>query len=477
MLRYIFILLFLVYSNGLFAQDVFYSDSIKIDLNRNDFELFALEEYNYLFSFQDRKPSIRIYDSKLKWKKDVDLDFLEGTILDYYFIPKQEHIYSIWILKNKQNFNLKVAILTKEGKLESTQEYRLNHLENTDWRNSVVFKNINQNKEFFYFSLSNQRTNTLFLHRVHLEKHYLDQFKIPLEDGELRNMEENIIVNNKGLLWYGLTKTNKWNPVPKEHHFIQWENKASDIEIFKKIDSRDYLGAQTVYYDEELNDFVLIKIKSSKENNLPEYISIEYFKEENATLDNTIQIQNHILESISYKYKKYDLYDFIIKDVYKTKNKGFYIGLELETIVQKTYTSPSMIGFAVNTFQTRRSQQYIYGEYIAIQNSDDAYYSWQKILNKSQISENDYGVFSSFYSLNTGEQNLLFFNDLNPNKNTIQLAVFRKSGELIYGKVPQSKVRDNYIFIPSKSLKIHDRAVLLPVVYSKNFIGIVKLSF
>jgi len=344
MLRYIFILLFLVYSNGLFAQDVFYSDSIKIDLNRNDFELFALEEYNYLFSFQDRKPSIRIYDSKLKWKKDVDLDFLEGTILDYYFIPKQEHIYSIWILKNKQNFNLKVAILTKEGKLESTQEYRLNHLENTDWRNSIVFKNINQNKEFFYFSLSNQRTNTLFLHRVHLEKHYLDQFKIPLEDGELRNMEENIIVNNKGLLWYGLTKTNKWNPVPKEHHFIQWENKASDIEIFKKIDSRDYLGAQTVYYDEELNDFVLIKIKSSKENNLPEYISIEYFKEENATLDNTIQIQNHILESISYKYKKYDLYDFIIKDVYKTKNKGFYIGLELETIVQKTYTSPSMIG-------------------------------------------------------------------------------------------------------------------------------------
>ena len=94
-----------------------------------------------------------------------------------------------------------------------------------------------------------------------------------------------------------------------------------------------------------------------------------------------------------------------------------------------------------------------------------------------KLTINDYGVFSSFYSLNTGEQNLLFFNDLNPNKNTIQLAVLRKSGELIYGKVPQSKVRDNYIFIPSKSLKIHDRAVLLPVVYSKNFIGIVKLSF
>lgn len=477
MLRYIFFLLLLTFSSAVFAQDVFYSDSIKIDLNRSDFELFALKEYNYLFCFQDRNPTLKLYDTKLKWKKDIVIDFLEGTILDYYFIPKQEHIYSIWIIKNKQNFNLQIAVLTKEGKLESTQEYNLNHLEQSDWRNSIIFKNTNQNQDHFYLSLSNQRSNTLFLHRVHLEKHYLDQFKMNFEAGDLKNMEEEIIVNDNGILWHAFTRTDKWKNNPTENHFLLWENNISEIEVFKKIDSKDYLGSQKVYYDKKLNDFVLLKVKTSKENSLPEYIDITYFKDENTSKDKEIKIQESVLRSIINKYKKYDLYDFSIKDVFKTEKEGFYIGLELETVIQKTYTSPSMIGFAVNTFHTRRSQQFIYGEYLAIQQTNEKVLTWQKILNKNQISENDYGIYSSFYSLNTGKQNIFFFNDLNPIRNTIQIAVLNEEGDIIYGKVPKSKIREDYTFIPSKTWKIHEKAVLLPVVYPKNYIGFMKLSF
>lgn len=99
-----------------------------------------------------------------------------------------------------------------------------------------------------------------------------------------------------------------------------------------------------------------------------------------------------------------DLYNYRIRDMY-TLDDGSLLGSIEQYYVFERSNYDSRTGLSSTIYY------YYYDDIIAFKIGKDASFDWQKKINKSQVSTNDGGPFSSYSSFTDGEKLFFIFND------------------------------------------------------------------
>lgn len=479
---YYLLVSFLLLQNLSHAQHIRYSDTLALKSIKAGLSVFSGEEYHYLYAFVDKEPLLRIYDEKMKTKQEVVFDFLQGTILHQSFFYHQNKIYSFWILEQGKNLTIQQAVLTPLGLLESLISYPLEGINRSNYKNMQLSFAYSPDKSHAAYAFYNIRNAELHLIRLNIENSFINyihkQVNLTLKSVYVK---DELMMTNNELVYMQFLEKEKWKKDSEFTAVTVWghndrEVEENIIELLK--DDKSYIGDKVLFYDADLDEAAIAFVSTNDKHKTAGKLNIHYLKEGKQSANQVISLKGHILSGINNQFKKVDLYDFRIKNIAKTSGGGYLIGLQIEYVLQKTFReNVGMYGFGLHNTQTRRVREYYFGEYLAVQSHPIESMNWQKIVRKRQKTTDDKGIFSSVKILNTGSQNVLFYNDLHFRKNQVQIAVLEKNGDLIYGQIPYSKLRGMYYAIPELIYVLNQQTVLMPVVYDHKNLGLMEVSF
>lgn len=461
-----------------FGQTVFYSDSSSVSSIQSKFEVFSGEKYHYLYTFKDKKPTLKIYDHKLRNKQEVVLDFLEGNLLHSQFIFKQKHIYAFWLVEQQRSFSLRLAILNEDGLLESYKSYDINDFSLADWRNSSLQIAESLDQRYLGYALANYRKEEVVFLKFDLESSQLGYLISQLTEVKNRRRDqETLIFSKDAMFWFQIPLDTSWNVIEDAVNIYKWQHDYPEIILSQFNNPTGFIGDQKIFYDLDADELAMVSLLGSKKGKPIEKVKIQYLNPAQASKNQEINVEDYIIKSIRSQHKKPDLYDFKIQNISKTQDDGFFVGLQVEYILHKNYASSNMMGFSISNITQRQVREFYYGEYIGIQTHPVDSLNWQNIIRKSQLTQDDYGIFSSLALLNSGNQMVVFFNDLHLKRNQIQIGVLQANGEVIYGQIPRSKRRPLYYAVPELVEVVSPTTLLIPVVYETDHMGLMRVQF
>ncbi len=474
----IFLFSQLLFFYNSYGQTVFYSDSSSVSAIQSKFEVFSGEKYHYLYTFKDKKPTLKIYDHKLRNKQEVILDFLEGNLLHSHFIFKQKHIYAFWLVEQNKVFSLRLAILNEEGLMESYKSYDINDFSLADWRNTSLQIAESSDQRYLGYALSNFRKEEVVFLKFDVENSLLSFMRdaLPTTQGRKRT-KESLAFSKEAMYWFQIPYESSWTTSQDVISIYKWDHLQTEILIDSFKNPSGFIGDQKIFYDSELDEMAVVSLIGEKKGKSVDKIKIQYFNESHTSKNKEVEIAEYIIKSIRSQHKKHDLYDLKIKNITQTQDQGFFVGLQVEYILQKNYASSNMMGFSISNITQRQVREFYYGEYIGIQTHPVDSLNWQNIIRKSQLTQDDYGIFSSLALLNSGHQMVVFFNDLHLKRNQIQIGVLQANGEVIYGQIPRSKRRPLYYAVPELVEVVSPTILLIPVVYETDHMGLMRVQF
>ena len=110
------------------------------------------------------------------------------------------------------------------------------------------------------------------------------------------------------------------------------------------------------------------------------------------------------LRSRRRRNREQELYNYKIRDIF-TLNDGSLVGSIEQYYIFERSSYDSRTGLTSTIYY------YYYDDIIAFKIGNDKAFDWQKKINKSQISTNDGGPFSSYSSFTDGRKLYFIFND------------------------------------------------------------------
>lgn len=461
-----------------FAQKITYSDEIELSKNAY-FNAFSGDEFHYLFTQNNKESVIKIYNQNLKFKNEVVLDFLEGQVLSQYLFFKQHKIFSFWIRMDQRQLFMDVAILNDQGILETHQTYPIDEMTAQDWKNGSFHWKENTLKDYLGFSFSNRRKGQLYLikYDVNQGSLALAQQELPRLKSSRVLVEEQLLWTKNALLWIQKNNSTINSDLAEPIYIYEMGRVDHQINAYSLPHENLNLGDQQIFYDEYNDRLYLISLYSDKKNKLPSALKVQEIQDQGVKDIQEMTIEDYILKSLNNHLKKLELNDFKIQDMAFRKDGGFFIGLQVQYLMLKNYAFQNMMSFSMSTISTKRVREYYFGEYIGIQYHVEKDKNWQNILRKTQHTQEDYGYFSSISTLNTGQQLVIFYNDLNHRRNQIQIGVLQSTGEVIYGQIPRTKLRPSYKAIPRLAYSLSPIKIMMPIYYDTGTIGLMKVDF
>lgn len=461
------------------AQRITYSDEIDLPKNAH-FKTFSGEKYHYLLYQTSNEAILKIYDHRLKFKNDVVLDFIKGQVLTQYLFYHQHKLYSFWIRMNNKQVYFEVAILNPSGILESYKTYTLADISIQDWKNGSFQWQQSTQKDQLGFSFSNRRKGNLILVKYDLNQEELSMLseELPRLKSSRTIVEEQLLITKNALVWIQKAVNTTWNEWAEPLHVYQWTNQSKQIEsVALENNIEAFIGHQKVFYNEGEDKLYLGTLLTHKKNKLPQSVYIQEINQQRLNTIKVIDMEDYILKSLHNNQKKLDLFDFKIHDMAFMKDQGFFVGVQVQYLLLKNYALQNMIGFSMTNLSTKRVKEFYFGEYIGIQTHTEHTKNWQNILRKSQLTEEDFGYFSSVAVLNSGQQLLVFFNDLNHKRNQVQIGVLQPTGEVIYGQIPRTRLRPSYKVIPSLAYSNSPISIMMPIYYENQKLGLMLVDF
>ena len=126
-----------------------------------------------------------------------------------------------------------------------------------------------------------------------------------------------------------------------------------------------------------------------------------------------------VMRSKRKKKRNQELYNFKIRDIY-TLSDGSLVGSIEQYYIYERTSYDSRTGLSSTIYY------YYYDDIIAFKIGNDGAFDWQRKIEKSQVSTNDGGPFSSYSSFTDGASIYFIFNDNMKNYN--EEGGFIKSG-------------------------------------------------
>jgi hypothetical protein len=373
-----------------------YRESIKIIGEINDNIIIYKE------SFQ--KKIIQIFGADLKVLNEIELEFPKNQIEILQFILVNEKINILYAhhqkgktyFKNKiidQNYNqISDSCLVIADDMLSLNLLKVVVSEN---KNKLLVFTAVQGIQFYWFAFDLAENRIIC---TQTRKNYESRFK---------DYYNTILINNSGEIYFMIDNNN--SIFRKNQHQVDiYSIKTDSFSLIGKTNLSNKLVTDYRFnYDEQNKKLNLIALYGE---NFSKTLGIFNFAYPNTDTDikNSIVFEDSLIKNMTGKKRKNykGIPNLIIKDVILRRDGGCI--LIAEQFFKYEYRMPSS---PYNDISIIRNISYFYENVMVMSLNPDGRLLWREIFHKSQKSENDEGVYSSFFIMKKSGILRFLYND------------------------------------------------------------------
>jgi hypothetical protein len=407
-----------LFYHNTYAQEVNISREINV---RNDYayDVFYFDNKIYFYRDKGFEYFLDVFDKDLKYKRTQEIKpedkkvFIESihsidsTLIIYYTFKDKDK----WILRAKK-YSGDLSPIDTLDILISDKSIDAGEMKSvlSDDKSHILLFNINKSK-----------IRSLLLNTKYLDVVTDAEFELP--DYKAREDFIEVTISNNGDIFYLFEKNNdEWE---REDHMMRLLCYIKNVAFFKDVDFREYINSGTkISYDNKNQRLCFAGLWGKKNTNEQHGYFIfnksiqELFNLDTQPIDKYLFDENIVfdLEGIQKKNQKNYLYDFYIKEIVHRQDGGIILITELQReLIRRTGNLTSFDRAAL-------SRGYIdyYNEDMIVWSANiDGSISWRTILFKKQFSQDDEGIYSSFFIMKIPSQMHIVFNDEIKNNSTV----------------------------------------------------------
>ncbi len=429
---YRWIILWMLFSISSQAQKVTIADEISI---RNDFAYDILGKVgDNILLFRDRGMEyfINIYDDNLRFKREKELLFEKRKVRLHYIVPADSTFNAVYSYERNDTIYYKLrsyndatvledsVTLDKVHKREFHGHYRFIHSE--DLSKTALF--------------AEEKNKILHLHIIdNIKKEEIWKASIELKNIELNDDFRKVVVSNQGLVTFLFEKNN--SRFSKDDHVLHVISLyQATIVMNSVIEMKDRVTCDLEMAYNNINGNIVIAGLSSENsrNDATEYFFINKHITDYEQYE-TVTVRQVGLDFIAEVYgkkrgKEKELKNFEVYDLVLRQDGGFLLFTEMYKEYSRRTAFNSNTRIARQYGGSMRGWTDHYNEDIVIfAVHSDGNEHWRNILYKKQFSQDDAGVYSSFYILRTPSRLKLIYNDEIKNHNTVSEYVLNPLGD------------------------------------------------
>lgn len=416
-----FILLTIVllsFINPGFGQEVNISRDINV---RNDYayDIFYFKDKIYFYRDKGTEFFFDVFDKDLKYRRTQkvipedkkifieSVHNIDSTLVLYYSFREKDK----WIIKAKKYSSELVPIDTLEI-VETEKPIEIGEMKSvlSEDKSHMLLFTINKDK------IRNILIDTKELKLIKDEELVLDDYKLKEDFIE-------VCVTNSGNYFYLFEKNNdEWND---EKHMLRLLCNIQNTNLIKDLDSRNFLNSGVkMSWDNANNKICIAGLWGEKSQNESHGYFIfnksieELLSQDNAQINRVLFDENIVfdLEGIEKKNKKNYLYDYYLQDIIHRNDGGVVLVTEMQRELMRR--TGNLSNFDRTAF-TRGYVDYYNEDIIVFSIDPDDSLLWRKVLFKKQFSQDDEGIYSSYFILKVPSQMHIVFNDEIKNNSTV----------------------------------------------------------
>jgi hypothetical protein len=451
------------------AQTVYFSKDTKFGFKKNEFNVIGnIEAYKYTHRTDDNIHYLDIYTDTMSGVAIVELDYLPKNAQKLQFYTHQQNIVLLYqYTKNNSQYAM-LAVMNKEGRLLQ-EPVRLDSTKSNSGllaRNNAIYDYVIA-KNNHYFSIYNRYVigkQEYIRTKLYESTGRLLSEKDILLSGEEFIYPQQFVLSNKGCLFftsYPFSNQHENRSDVADIYFIDFkEDKFTHHPIPLNGVWIEQMHLQ-IDQDTEAVDYTAFYTQDRRGSITGVLYGKVYVDDNLTTVYKQNKFTQEFLSKVSTRNKKKTFQDFDIRNVIVKKDGG--ILLIAENYYMTTKTSVANAGFYSSYYgmtPSRVISEYNYGDVLIINFDAHGNILWENIIRKSQYSQEDLGLFSSYAFVNTGKYLVFIYNDYTYHKNSLTLAAIDNSGNMQYKYI---KVSDKqYDWVPKHGKQTSALSLLIP---------------
>ena len=419
-MRPLFILLLVAsvfFCNGAFAQKVTVSPEI---LLRDDYSYTLLGKVSDKILLVRNKgfgQSLSIYNEGLGFIQEIPLEFEDRKVNLIGFVTSANDFNCYYSFKDKGVEYIKSVKLSPMG--EQYFQDTLNVRENAYISDYYKFNGSKNDRYVVVFNPTDDAGMKLMLYD-NQEMELIYDTNLIAKGVSMRKDFRKIVVADDGTVGILFEKYN--TTFRKEgHHYRLIEIDREGTAIDKQIPMYGKLTNDVELLVSNDNQFEIVGIFGEKYEDM----SNGFFTCSGDSINQTI-FPDKMLSDVSLNTKKKveGLQNYLLNDVIQRKDGGFLFVMEAN---KEFYRSTNSRNFRGGTY--RNSVTDYYNEDIVLLSIDPSgALQWHTVLPKKQFSQDDDGVYSSFFIFKTPSKLHFVYNDEIKNNNTVSEYVVNPAG-------------------------------------------------
>lgn len=449
-----------------YAQKVTISPEI---LLRDDYSYALLGEVDdkvLLVRNKGFTQSLSVYNEGLGFVQEIPLEFEDKRVNVIGFVTTKNDFNVYYSFRNGSKEIIKSVKLSATGEkyFQDTVFMR----ENVFLTEYYKFHGSDNDRYICMFNVIDEHSMQVIFYD-NQEMKLLFEKKLEVKDLSMRKDFRNICISNEGEIAFLFEKNN--SSFRKEFHYYRMMIMDKNGETRdQKLPMPNLLSTdQKLIHDEENNFFKVVGLYSSKYEN----VSNGYFMGDEVNPVVAQPFPNGMLKKSTVKTKKktIGLEDYGLNDIIFRKDGGCLLVLESN----KEFVRANSASRARSGSYRIGITDYYNEDILVLSVNPDASFLWTTILPKKQFSQDDDGIYSSFFIFKTPSMLHFVYNDEIKSNNTVSEYVLNPAGVFERNAVLSTAYQKLKLRIRS-SIQVSSNAFLLTSERNSR-LNIVKVEY
>jgi len=472
-LRLGLVLLFFISIVTVKAQEVIYSDYDKFDHRTDEYSVVGVVG-NVLYTYENNAGSAMLvaYDDSMNKTAKVLLDFFPEKIYQARFFAYPDKIIVLYQAMESNKVVQYAALLDEKGLLKgkpveigsvktgifgATRAYFSSAI--SDDKKTIVVYSANDKGESIEFDGKWLDDKLTIVKRSHATFNADSRGRV--EHGEVN-------VGNNGTVYIAAFATTGQNNYADEYWILTLPEGGIKFEPKELALDEKYAASGYMKLDNINGTLYFGGFYAGKRNGGYDGIIYAVYDIASGTFQsrNMIPFDRDLLMAganhRSHAFDNYQVRQLIVK-----KDGGFVLVSEIEYVAIRSNYTP---GFGYYSFyspyMTTLVHEYHYDDIMALSYNKDGSREWSTFIPKSQYSQEDGGMFSSYALLNSGGTLAFLYNDFNPNHSRIQLATLDPNGKTDVHSFT-AEGNDYPDWLPRAGKQVDARVLVVPCFHKK----------
>jgi hypothetical protein len=413
------LLIHLFLFNSLCAQKITVSNEISV---RNNFSYDILPNIgDHIIFFHDRgfEQNFEIYDNELRYKTLRQPEFEKKNIKPLGVLPRDSSFNFYYYFTDEGKYFIRVNTYDKYVSLLDSAT--LVSKEKSFFQSNPRFTFSKDTSKVLIYTPEEKNMRLQLVDNINLKTIF--EFTLSVKDFNFRTDFEKILVSNEGEIFIVGRESSFWNKNDDEGFTLLNVKSPEYITVHKFTPESNRITDLLMDYDEKNKKLAFGGLISPNSD----YNSIGYFgfsiTPKTIPLDAEIIINKFSLEFIADVTgkkvgKSKELSYFKIRDMVIRNDGGVILISELikEFTRRAQMNNPGQFG---TYFPPRGFIDYYHEDLILLTTFANGNEHWKKILFKKQFSQDDDGIYSSYFVFKTPSRLRLIYNDEIKSNNTV----------------------------------------------------------